>query len=58
MMTKQNPANYPNHPPTHICFCKLASSHSGLPSMDPEELAHKSLVKPHFGAQTPESDLL
>ena len=25
--------------------------------MDPEELAHKSLVKPFFGAQTPESDL-
>ena len=72
MMTKQNPAKLPltnqlplTTPPLHICFCKthsyvyyFASSHSSLPSMDPEELAHKSLVKPLFGTQTSESDLL
>ena len=72
MMTKQNPAKLPltnqlplTTPPPHICFCKthfyvyyFASSHSGPPSTDLEELAHKSLVKPLFGAQTLERDLL
>ena len=71
-MTRQNPGKLPltnqlplTTPPLHICFCKthsyvyyFASSHSSLPSMDPEELAHKSLVKPLFGTQTSESDLL
>ena len=66
-MTQQSPANFP-YPPLphasasvnlllHLLSC-LTSLWSGLPSTDPEEVAHKSLVKPFFRAQTPESDLL
>ena len=62
MMTKQSLANCPNqsspmHLLSHLLPC-LTSLQSNKSSLDPEDVAHKSLVKPFFQAQTLESDLL
>ena len=58
MMTEQRPANCPSPPSASVNLLPnrppcLTSLRSDQPSTDPEEVAHKTPVKPFLGAQTP-----